>query len=205
MHNTSARRCFVDQAHGVVPCLPGVDDDRLWRIDGELQLTREDAALHFARREIVMVIQADLTDGEDLGVSSQDLEMIEGRGRGFRRVVRMYAYSRVDELVHIGETDGRFEIGRAIARADGQHACYTGGAGTLDNGIQVGLKLCIIQVAVRVDQVHFSLAPTGTSSKNPASTGLPPSREAATIMPFDSRPRNLRGCRLATITTLRPI
>jgi len=27
----------------------------------------------------------------------------------------------------------------------------------------------------------------------------------ATIMPFDSRPRSLRGARLATITTLRPM
>ncbi len=52
--------------------------------------------------------------------------------------------------------------------------------------------------------VYFRRAPTGTSSRNPASTGLPSPREAATIMPFDSRPRSLRGCRLATITTLRP-
>ena len=29
--------------------------------------------------------------------------------------------------------------------------------------------------------------------------------EAATIMPFDSMPLSLRGCRLATITTLRLI
>src|SRR5579864_8240927 len=51
---------------------------------------------------------------------------------------------------------------------------------------------------------HFSLAPTGTSSRKLASTGFPFSSDAATIMPFDSRPRSLRGARLATITTLRP-
>ena len=53
---------------------------------------------------------------------------------------------------------------------------------------------------------YFSFAPTGTSSRNPASTGRPSSpNEAATIMPCDSSPRSLRGCRLATMTTLRPI
>ena len=29
--------------------------------------------------------------------------------------------------------------------------------------------------------------------------------DAATIIPLDSRPRSLRGCKLATMTTLRPI
>src|SRR5579872_4403038 len=56
----------------------------------------------------------------------------------------------------------------------------------------------------QLQHVHLSLAPTGTSSKKLASTGFPPSSEAATIIPFDSRPRSLRGARFATITTLRP-
>lgn len=48
-------------------------------------------------------------------------------------------------------------------------------------------------------------APFGVSSGTETSTGLPFSPyEAATIIPFDSRPRSLRGCRLATMTTLRP-
>jgi len=52
---------------------------------------------------------------------------------------------------------------------------------------------------------HFKRAPTGTSSRNPASTGKPLSpTEAATIMPFDSKPRSLRGWRFTTRTTLRP-
>ena len=51
---------------------------------------------------------------------------------------------------------------------------------------------------------YFNLAPTGTSSRKLASTGFPPSSEAATIIPFDSRPRSFRGARFATITTLRP-
>ena len=51
---------------------------------------------------------------------------------------------------------------------------------------------------------HFSLAPSGTSSKKLANTGFPPSREAASSIPFDSSPRILRGARLVTTTILRP-
>ena len=51
---------------------------------------------------------------------------------------------------------------------------------------------------------YLSLAPTGTSSKKPASTGFPPSMDAATIIPFDSRPRSFLGSRLATMTTFLP-
>jgi hypothetical protein len=54
-------------------------------------------------------------------------------------------------------------------------------------------------------RVYFNLAPIGTSSRKLASTGFPPSIDAATIMPFDSNPRNLRGARFATMTIFRPI
>src|SRR3954470_23497346 len=54
-------------------------------------------------------------------------------------------------------------------------------------------------------QVYFNLVPTGTSSINEARIGFPPSGEAATIIPFDSNPRNFLGARFTTITTLRPI
>ena len=45
--------------------------------------------------------------------------------------------------------------------------------------------------------IYFRRAPTGTSSRKPASTGLPSGpAEAATIMPLDSTPRSLRGCEI---------
>ncbi len=73
------------------------------------------------------------------------------------------------------------------------------------HGFAVGIELGSIQVTMRIDQPHFRRAPTGTSSRKPTSTGGVSSSEAATIMPWDSMPRSLRGCKLATITTLRPI
>ena len=58
---------------------------------------------------------------------------------------------------------------------------------------------------VRTVGAYFSRAPSGTSSRNPASTGAPSGKDAASSIPFDSRPRIMRGARLATITILRPM
>src|SRR5215471_3306500 len=81
--------------------------------------------------------------------------------------------------------------------------------------LQLGLCTCGIHetfvtgTSLRLpiaNKIYLSFAPMGTSSRNPASTGLPSSpTDAATIIPLDSRPRSLRGWRFATNTTLRPI
>ena len=68
----------------------------------------------------------------------------------------------------------------------------------------VGVELLVVEMTVRIGQSHFRRAPTGVFSGNAASTGGPPSSDAATTMPFDSTPRSLRGSRLATMATLRP-
>ena len=69
----------------------------------------------------------------------------------------------------------------------------TGVEGALDGLLAVLVEFRVVEMAVGIDQLHFRRAPTGMSSWKPASTGLPPSTEAATIMPFDSMPFSLRG------------
>src|SRR5260370_26572552 len=123
----------------------------------------------------------------------------------FGRIVRMDAHGRKKRRIFVRQSNAGLEIGRALACADGDHVFHAGVQRTLNHLVAVGIEFRAVEVAVRIDQAHFSLAPTGMSSRNPASTGLPPSMDAATIMPFDSMPRSLRGCKLATITTLRPI
>jgi hypothetical protein len=55
--------------------------------------------------------------------------------------------------------------------------------------------------------LYFNLAPISTSSSgNPANTGRPSGpTDAATIIPFDSTPRNFRGAKFTTTATFRPI
>src|SRR6266446_3505926 len=106
--------------------------------------------------------------------------------------------------VSIGETDTGFEVGRAVAGANRDHLRDAGRERTIDHCVAIGIELLAVEVAVRVEEAHLRRAPMGASSRKPTSMGLSPSAVAATIMPCDSRPRSLRGCRLATMTTLRP-
>src|SRR6266513_46179 len=50
---------------------------------------------------------------------------------------------------------------------------------------------------------HFTFVPAGTLGSTLSSDGSP-SIDAASTMPFDSIPISFAGCRLATMTTLRP-
>src|SRR5262249_35483739 len=98
--------------------------------------------------------------------------------------------------------DAGLQVRWSVSRSNHHHALDSGSQGPIDNSVPVGVKLGVVEMAMRVD--HLRRAPIGTSSRKLASTGLPPSCDSATMMPCDSRPRNLRGARLATITTLRP-
>src|SRR5207253_7659953 len=108
----------------------------------------------------------------------------------------------------------------AVAVADGDDRPDTGLASAGNHLLAIGVELTAFQMRVRIDvhkregelrasspvlvvrartpvppiftTFYFRRAPIGTSSRKLHSTGLPPSGEAATIMPFDSNPRSLR-------------
>ena len=151
-----------------------------------------------------MVVEADLADGEDLGMRGEVGEARERFVRRFRGVVRVDADSRIDEGVALGEAERYLEVGRAVARADGEQARDARGERAFDGLLAIFVELRVVEVAVGIDEGHFRRAPTGMSSWKPARTGLPSATDAATIIPCDSMPFNLRGWRLATMTTLRP-
>src|SRR5690242_16417183 len=152
-----------------------------------------------------MIVQSDFPDGRYLRMTrqrAQPLKCVFGR---LRRIVRMDAHGGVQERVPLRQANRGFQIGRTVAGPNRHQPFNPRRAGALDGLFAVFVELLVVQMAMGIDQLHFSRAPTGMSSRNPASTGLPPSTEAATIIPFDVSPRSLRGCRLATITTLRLI
>src|ERR1700682_2291469 len=125
---------------------------------------------------------------------------------GLARIVRMHAHRREDLGMPVSEPDRSLQIRRTAAGSDGQHSLHARIKSPRDGVLAVGVELLTVQMAMRIDKRHyFRRAPIGISSRTPASTGFPPSSDAATIIPFDVRPRSLRGCRFATITTLRPM
>src|SRR5436190_23142809 len=92
------------------------------------------------------------------------------------------------------------------ARADVKHRRYSRVSSTLNDVVAIRIELLAVNMTVGIDEDHFNRAPILTSSRNVAMAGVSSSvSEAAQIMPWDSRPRILRGFRFATTTTLRPI
>ena len=151
-----------------------------------------------------MIVETDFADGQHFRMRDQIAQTLEIVRARFGGIVRMNA-------------DGRVE-GTGTRRPDVAPASRSGGPlpvpmasmcstpareRALDHRRAIFVEFGVVQVSVRIDQPHLRRAPTGISSWKPASTGLPPSTDAATIIPFDSMPRSFRGCRLATITTLR--
>jgi hypothetical protein len=128
-----------------------MDHDRLAAFGGDFQLLFENRSLDLARRKIVVVIEADFADGEDSWMRGQGAQFGEGPGGGLGGVVRMDSDGGVDECVAIGQAHGGFEIGGAIARADGHHGFDTRGQRALDYLVPVFVELWVIQVAMRIN------------------------------------------------------
>src|SRR5436190_3887553 len=122
-------------------------------------------------------------------------------------VVWMDADACVNIFVTFSDRDRLSKIfGMRIAGADRQHYRNARFPRARDNLVPIIIKHCPVNVAVGIDKSHFKRAPILTSSKNVAIAGVSSSvSEAAQIIPWDSRPRILRGLRFATTTTLRPI
>src|SRR5262249_16459781 len=172
--------------------------------------------------------------GDDFGMAGEAGEFVEMRLRHFLGFVRMNADGGVDPIVRFGERHCGVEFLRAGAGADGEKRVDACGASAVEHGFAVVGELGEVDVGVRVDQVHFCSvdtlacaveclprlkwhrqewlcyfrrAPISTSSSGkPARTGRPSGPTAAAMtMPLDSTPRSLRGARLTTTATLRPM
>src|SRR5687768_4004782 len=121
-------------------------------------------------------------------------------------IVRVYTDCGVDILILLGNGNSLSKIIRLrITGPDIEHRCNARSSSTLNNLVPVRIKLLAINMTVGIDEDHFKRAPICTSSRNVAIAGVSSSvKDAAQIIPCDSRPRILRGFRLATTTTLRP-
>jgi len=207
---------FFEDGQAIGPGLAAVDDDGQAAAAGDGELVAKDGLLNVARGVVVVIVEADFTPGDDANVSGVGfgfLEMALGDEFGF---VGMDTDGGVDPGVLLGERDGRVEMVGAGSTADGEDGGDAGFAGAGEDGIAVRLEVGEIEMGVGVDQFHdgagagrrryLSREPTGASSWKPASTGRPSGPTvAATTMPFDSTPRSLRGARLTTTMTRRPM
>src|SRR5690242_2280944 len=194
MHH--ARLAFPMRPKNVECVGPGVarvnHDRQLCRLRN-FELVQKNRHLRFLGNAPV-IVESDFADGLHLRMADETF-YIEKRSA----LVRMNTHRNKDKWILFRQRDGGVS-------ADREHVLQAGLARAIDNRRAVRVELLVVQMAVRINQLerHLSRAPTGTSSRKEASTGWPSPRLAATIMPCEVRPRSLRGCRLATMTTLRP-
>lgn len=63
----------------------------------------------------------------------------------------------IDERMSISETDCCFEIRRAVAGSDGEDIFQASLAGTFDDSGTVVVELCVVEVAMGIDEVQSDL------------------------------------------------
>src|SRR6185503_1787169 len=188
----------------VVPGFSRVDDDRQPDLARQVDLIAEGAALVLAGREIVVVIEADLADGDRLGTPGRLADVPRDRGGPVLRLVRVDAGGEMDEVVQ------RRQVGAGGGVADERghrdQALDPRGPGARDHLVAVGIEVLQRQVGVAVAEQgrYFTFQPGGTGSSVVRMYGWPPASEAASSIPCETTPLSLAGLRLATTTTVLP-
>src|SRR5580698_5762161 len=60
----------------------------------------------------------------------------------------------VERRMLLGQPETGFQIGRTVARPDGQHVLYAGSHGPLDHCIAILIEIGAVKVAMRIDHMH---------------------------------------------------
>ena len=166
---------------------------------GKFYLQGKYVPLSVSVRQIVVVIQPDLSDGYYLGVY--------GKPRHFPCEVVAIAFALVGVhsdsgeyfVVFVGEAYSRKHRGHIAAVVDDE--LYVRRAAVFYYSVDVVCKSWIVQVKVSV--YHLTSLPLPMSFSGVTNTTLFPSA-AHSIIPFDSTPRIFAGFRLDTNTTVLP-
>ena len=202
-----------------------MDHDGSFSCARQRQLPAKNNVLHLAWRKVVVVIEADFTPGDHARVLGKRFKRCQVRVGYLRGFVRMDANRGLNPIMLLGERQRRIQFFGTRARSDREQGGDSRLARALEHGIAIFVKLREIQVRVGIYEFHgitVRLRPkrsmrleTPDCATSVACPRVHPPEiprapavfrldEAATIMPFDSTPRNFRGARFTTTTTLRP-
>ena len=108
MDDTDVRPARLAQDRNeVVGRLPIVQHDGQLEPPRKLKLRREDASLDVARREVAVVVEADLANRDDTRALRQVLQFTEDIGRDVLRAVRVSTHGGPDVAMALGELHGR--------------------------------------------------------------------------------------------------
>ena len=196
---------FRDDAQRVVFRFARVNDDRQPPLARQPQLRAKHRVLHVARREVVVVVEADLADrahgaaSRPAGSPSDPPPPPDRRRTGARG-----ADARRSRIARPATRPARVavrELRVVFGREDHETAHEPGAARARDDGLEIAGELLAGQMTVRID--HRTRVP-GAAGSASSTIGRPPSGLAASTMPFDSMPISFAGFRFATMTTVLP-
>ena len=141
-------------AEGVVGGLPGMDDDGQFPLRGQLELAPEDLLLNRARREVVVVVEPDLSECHRVVRAKVG---VQPRHRRIEVVSVLTGLVRMDSdrEPHL-RPRGAHPAGplplRGVARRQDHHrAGKARAAGPLDDGVEIGGEFLAGEMAMGVD------------------------------------------------------
>ena len=120
---------------------------------GQVELFDEDALLNVARRMVVVIVEADLADGQEFGVLGQSGKLFVMRWRGELGFVRVNSGGGVDPGETLGEGHRRSQ--RAGGSADGQNVAHTGGLRAGQHVHAIRVEFGHVQMGMRIDQFEL--------------------------------------------------
>src|ERR1700687_4408458 len=99
---------------------------------------------------VVPIVEADFSDGEDLGMVGKALHIGEVRGGEQARFVRVDSNRGVDPRVLLGKGDGAGNVVGAVSVADGEQGADACVVGALDGGFAIRGELPTVEMGVGV-------------------------------------------------------
>ncbi len=150
----TARRCRAKHLDRLFVRLARVDDDGQPRLARDPELTREDLALHVARRVVVMIVKPDLAPRDDALAPLDQRPQQPLRLPVIKpRVVRVDADRRVHALVLLRDRHRPLEITRPrVARPHVQDRAHARRTRARDHLVAIRVVLPAVNVRVRIDK-----------------------------------------------------
>ena len=168
--------------------------------------SHQNPPLHLAWRVVVVVVEPDFAPGNDPGMPGKNQHFFVGVAVRQTRLMRMHADRRPYPIVPLGIGNGARDLGRAVAIANGEHRAQTGRARPSQHFLPVAVEpAAALDMGVRIYVHNDRCSPTcrppllqlgahrHVFQKSGQHRRAFFADEAATIMPFDSSPRSLRG------------
>ena len=153
-----------------------MDHEREVKLAGKRDMSPKDPLGDVARGAVVVIIEAGLADPNAFGMSGEGAHGVEILRIVPGRLMRMGADGEEDVVIALCDRDHARRL-RHFG-ADGDHALDAGGAGALDNPVEVLGEVGKIEVAMAVDDCHSapaqaltSPAPLRRSEERPALAG----------------------------------